>query len=1074
MTNSARILIVEDSLDDAEAYGRLLATVPGRIYHCTVVADAGQALDLLATEAFDCAIIDYSLPGMDGLSLLRRIREALQFLPIVMLTGQARDDLAADVLESGANTYLDKASIDQAELHCAISAAIRSGAAARLVARPGARQVLIIDDNADDREWFVRILKSTSYASFGVVEAESGAAGLALLAAQDFEAIVLDHGLPDLDGLSVLGEIRRKNPFVPVLVITGIGNVTVAVKALQAGASDYLVKSTFDADRLGRSIADCVMKGAIAAKDAEILAKTEALRASEERNRLLLDSLSQDSVIMLDLQGNVASWNATAQRISGYAADEILGKNFAVFFTEEDIAAGVPSQILDIARGAGCHAVEGLRVRKDGSLFHAHVVIDAIRDETGALRGFANVIRDITELAAERAALRLANQRITLATEGGGIGIWDYAVTSGEMVWDAWMFRLYGMLPQPHPWRQDTWLARIHPHDLESVAKAWQDAIAGKTPYNIEFRVVWDDQSQHTLRGCAQLINDGASQGARLIGVNWDVTESRDLAAKLAQHAGRLAEALQAAEQANRAKSRFLAGMSHELRTPLNCILGNARLLRKAGRLQPAEEQRLDSMLTAGTHLLVMIERVLDLSAIETDRIAVQAERLDLRLLASACLDIVRPMAEEKGLSLHLSVAADVARNVVTDPVRLRQILLNLIGNAVKFTRSGGVDLRVRTTANGARMRFDVIDTGPGIPPDGQAVLFQEFGRLQTGEGRSVEGAGLGLALSTRLATLLGGQLGYVDNPGGGSIFWLEMPMLEAESPPEPAVLATAPKPSDTAPRAPAGPLHVLVVDDSEMNLDIAASFIHHLGHKVTCAGSGAEAVAAVQAGHFDLVFMDVQMPDMDGLEATRQIRALPGARGQVPIVALTAQVFTEQLAECRQAGMTGHLGKPFTEAALYSALADIVPGAPAERRLASPSGGEEPGGLAPVIDLDIYKTNTRLLRPDSVVSYLENIAASAASVLAALRRWDGTTEIGADVLRAAHKLAGNVGLFGFTRAADAARRFERAALTRTPDVSILAESLAAALQLSVREANARLVSVRGDASLPAAKCTSC
>jgi PAS domain S-box-containing protein len=1051
------ILIVDDSLDDQDLYARLLRTMPACNYRCSFATDGRHALALIGKTQFDCVLVDYTLPGMNGLSLLQAIRQIENSIPVVMLTGQARDDLAAAILDAGANAYLDKAMIDGQHLHDAIAAAVEACANARQGSAQEKLRLLIIDDCADDREHYARLLKAGHYRSARVIEAPNGEAALALVRSEALEAILLDYGLPGMDGLEVLAQIRCLSPFVPVIFMTGHGNVTVAVKALQSGASDYLVKSMIDAEKLSRTIFDSVLKSAIAAKDAQILATTAALRASEERNRLLLDSLSEDAIIMLDPAGQVQSWNLTSQRIRGYTAEEIIGRNFSVFFLPEDRAAGLPARILDIVRETGRHATEGWRVRKDGSRMFASVVIDAIRDEAGELLGFGNVIRDITDLARERTALHLANERITLATDSGGIGIWDYDIASGEMVWDAWMYRLYGMAPQDGAGAYEVWQLHLHPDDREAAAQALRDSIEGRTPYNMVYRVVWDDGSVHHIRGSGHVTRNAAGEAVRMIGANWDVTESREFTARLAQQAERLAEARDAAETANHAKSRFLAGMSHELRTPLNGILGNARLLRLEGGLQPAQMARVDSMLSAGSHLLEMIHCVLDLSQIETERMTVQAEPVALRVLANACLDMVRNLAQEKGLALNLSVAADVPAQAVADPVRLRQVLLNMLGNAAKFTRRGGIDLRLRTTGCGASLRFDVADTGPGIPQEKQRSLFQDFMRLQSGDGRAAEGAGLGLALSSRLAALMGGRLGHAENPGGGSIFWLELPLLAYEAAEAPREGAGA-----AAPQDPSRKLCVLVVDDSEMNLDIAASFLHIMGHQVSCVGGGAEAVAKVAAEPFDVVFMDVQMPDMDGLEATRRIRALPGAAGQVPVIALSAQVFTDQLDACRQAGMSGHLGKPFTEAALYATLADYVPGAPPDRRSASLPAWGEVEADAPVIDLDVFRTNTRLLRPASVVSYLENIAASAGAVLSALRDWDGSAAIGVDVLQAAHKLAGNVGLFGFARAADAARRFERAARTGTPETRLLAESLAAALKLSIREADEQLAAVRG------------
>ncbi len=1059
MKASVNLLIVSASTDDCDLYGRLLSEVAGVTYQCTFAADAGMALALIGTAVFDCVLVEELLAGMDGLTLVRRIRQTAQFLPLVILAGQARDQLTAFIIEAGACSYIDKASIDRKQLDDAITAAIKAGAHVRRVAVQASLPLSSIDNNAGDCGHFARLLASGRLVP--PVDVSSGMAGLALLREKDFEAILLNFGLPGIDGLEVMAKIRGEWPFVPVVFITGSGSVSLAVDALQTGAGDYLVKSTFDSEGLTRAIATSVMQCELASKDTQIRAKSEALLASEEYNRLLLDSVNEDTVIMLDPDGHVQTWNLASERIRGYTAEQILGQNFSVFFPPEDIAAGVPASILDFARINGRHSMEGWRVRKDGSRMFAGVVINAIRHETGNLIGFAHVVRDITELAAERTALHSANERIRLATDSGGIGIWDYHIGTGEVVWDHWMCRLYGLDPQEKLGGYDVWLRHLHPEDRAAAEQAMSEAIAGTAAFNAAFRIVWKDGSVHHIRGSGHLICDTAGVAVRMIGANWDVTEARELAATLAQQAERVAEARDVAEKASQAKSRFLAGMSHELRTPLNGILGNARLLQLEGGLQPAQIARLDTMLGAGSHLLEMIQCVLDLSEIETDRMALHAAPVDLRVVAKACLDMVRHMAVENGLALNFSVAADVPVLAIADPVRLRQILLNLLGNAAKFTGRGGIDLRLRTTADGASLRFDVADTGPGIPQEKRHRLFQDFMRLQSGDSRAVEGAGLGLALSARLAALMGGQIGHIENPGGGSIFWLELPLLACEA--ADPTCQTADAAQSGIGKNPGQPchLHVLVVDDSEMNRDIASSFVRIMGHEVSCVGSGAEAVSALAATDFDVVFMDVQMPDMDGLEATRKIRALPCASAKVPVIALTAQVFTEQLAECRRAGMSGHLAKPFTAAALYATLAEFVPGAPRDHRSTIVAASDEEEADAPVIDLHVFRTNTRLLKPSSVTSYLANIVAGANAVLAALRAWGGSGEINDDVLKAAHKLAGNVGLFGFARAADAARRFERAARTGAPETRVLGDSLAAILQASIKEAEERLAAAR-------------
>jgi signal transduction histidine kinase len=375
-----------------------------------------------------------------------------------------------------------------------------------------------------------------------------------------------------------------------------------------------------------------------------------------------------------------------------------------------------------------------------------------------------------------------------------------------------------------------------------------------------------------------------------------------------------LRAAKDAAEQGSQAKTRFVAMVTHELRTPLNGILGYAQLLRIEGGLSNRQDAHVGAMMQAGRHLLEMIERVLDFASIETARMELHPAEVSVRDLTEGCIAFVSPMATERVLSLRVVYSHDAPRQIVADPARLRQVLLNLLGNAVKYTDAGGVELRLLAGASPGGLRVEIADTGRGIDEASRDRLFQDFERLDAAT--SVEGTGLGLAIAARIVKLMGGTINYLPNPSGGSVFWFELPTSELESPSLPDPM------KDTSPSS---GRRVLLVDDIKINRDIIGSFLDAAGHTVIMTESGRESVRLASEQQFDLILMDVRMPEMDGLEATRRIRALPDCHGQMPILALTAYTFPDQLAQCRDAGMDGHIPKPVDYETLIQAIDDAI-----------------------------------------------------------------------------------------------------------------------------------------------------
>jgi signal transduction histidine kinase/DNA-binding response OmpR family regulator len=484
--------------------------------------------------------------------------------------------------------------------------------------------------------------------------------------------------------------------------------------------------------------------------------------------------------------------------------------------------------------------------------------------------------------------------------------------------------------------------------------------------------------------------------------------------------------AKEAAEQASEAKSRFLAAITHDLRTPLHGILGYVELLFLDGDLNPTQSQRMEAITAAGQYLLGTINSVLDMSEIEADRVELHPVEIEPHDFIRTCFAVVRPRAEAKGLALVLAPAAAPLR-LYADSTRLQQVVINLLGNAVKFTPTGSVEVRLQPSASGEGIRLEVADTGPGILERHRDKLFQAFERLNTKAVSNIEGMGLGLAIAARLVRLMGGEIGYARNPGGGSVFWVELPQGVVPS----AAVAVA----ASSPTAPTTRLRVLVADDEAMNRSIASGFLSKAGHEVVCVDNGAAAVEAAATVDFDVILMDVRMPVMDGLEATRRIRALPPPRGEICVLAITAHAFVQQIEACRLAGMDGHLAKPFKRAALFAELEKVI----MERRAVAPTAlTVDAEHKLPIFDRTVFREIAELLSAAELEENLTTVITRAEALLSKLRM-PGMQCNERELAEAAHKLAGGAGTLGFLSVAAAAREFEVAADMDTPETMALA-----------------------------------
>jgi signal transduction histidine kinase/DNA-binding NarL/FixJ family response regulator len=519
----------------------------------------------------------------------------------------------------------------------------------------------------------------------------------------------------------------------------------------------------------------------------------------------------------------------------------------------------------------------------------------------------------------------------------------------------------------------------------------------------------------------------------------------RDALTVRLQQATQAAEAARAqAEAAARAKADFLAAMSHEIRTPMTGVLGMADLL-AAEDLGERHRGLVQALQTSGRHLLHVINDILDFSRLEAGGLALERIDFSLPALLEELRSLMLPQAVERGLELRLVPDPQAPPVLRGDPTRLRQVLLNLVGNGLKFTHAGGVTVRVRCVDGAERLRFEVRDTGIGIPAEKRAGLFQAFSQADHSTARRYGGSGLGLAICRHLVQAMGGEIGLDGAPGPGSCFWFEIPYEAGDA-------ALAAEKAAFDPTA-LPPLRVLLAEDVPVNQRLLGEGLGRHGHAVTVVANGEEAVRRAAAGGFDLVLMDMHMPVMDGIEATRRIRRLPPPAGTVPVVALSASVTPGERGRYRAAGMNACVGKPIVWPELFAVLAGLtlgggsaVPPVPEVRETAKP----EP----PLVDRARLAEIGEGLEPETLTMLLTEAMEEAERSLDALREGSGPEQ----VRRAAHSLKGASLNLGLARIAAMAAEIEAQAQRGadvTPVVACLGEAVAATRAAIVADAPA-------------------
>jgi PAS domain S-box-containing protein len=552
------------------------------------------------------------------------------------------------------------------------------------------------------------------------------------------------------------------------------------------------------------------------------------------------------------------------------------------------------------------------------------------QDETGQLiGGFNQLLEDLNQ---REYLLRQSEARLTGLLDETKIHLWAFDGERYTFVNKQW-FDFTGQ-DAADGLTIELWTAVVHPDDLPGATEIWLANWASKTEHDNYFRLrrhdgVYRDFYCHTM---PVMDSEGVFQTFQ--GFNLDITERKQSEAELDKYrhhleqlvdsrTAELASAKDAAEAANRAKSTFLANMSHELRTPMNGVLGMIDMAKR--RMADAKGlDQLDKAKLSAERLLGVINDILDLSKIEAERMVLEAVPLQLADSVENIVSTLGHKATEKGLQLATDLPADLIRQPLKgDPLRLGQILVNLVGNAIKFTEQGSVTVRARSvgeTSETVQVRFEVSDTGIGIGAEAQARLFQSFEQADNSMTRKYGGTGLGLAICKRLVELMGGEIGVESTPGQGSTLWFVVPLKKREQsavPPAPTFSAIT---AEQSLQAEYSGTRILLAEDEPITQEVSRLLLEDVGLVVDVADDGQQALTLAQQNTYALILMDMQMPHLNGVEATMAIRALP-TYAQTPILALTANAFEEDRQVCLDAGMNDHIAKPVDPQKLYETL---------------------------------------------------------------------------------------------------------------------------------------------------------
>ena len=853
-----------------------------------------------AAILMDVVFKDGEVAGSD--TIKRIINKYKESPPVIFIS--VRDDIEArlSAARAGARRYFCKP-LNMEKLIPALD-----GLTERLAT--DSFKVLLIDDDESLLDYYSTILVAAGM----VVETLSEPLTvLDRLNHFNPDVIVSDVYMPECSGPELAQVIRQDDSLVmtPIMFLSTESDINRQLDAMHLGGDDFMVKPIEP-----KHFVSAVMARAKRSRWTNRI--NNDLNSTLRENRFQLTTMNQHVMASTaDISGRITDVNDKFCEISGYSSEELLGQNHRVVKSDYHPDSFYKDMWETISNGRIWNGTICNR-KKGGATYWVESTIVPFLDENGKPYKYVSARTDITKT-------RLNEERLAFAVDGAGDGVWDWDLHSNSMKFSKLYMEMLGYFEDELPHTVDTWLASVHPDDIERAQEKLQKYMDGSDiAYSVEIRLRCKDESYKWILCRGTIVSrDIDNKPLRMIGIHSDITTQKE------SEIG-LVNAREDAENANRAKSQFLSSMSHELRTPMNAIMGFGQLLTmdKDSGLTETQTDFATEIVKAGKHLLELINEILDLSRIEAGRIDLSIETVGLGEVVAESLQLIMPLAQKRGIEIHINqnnndVELDKLQDqlswVRADRSRLRQVLLNLLSNAVKYNRENGKITLACHHSEDNMMRVSITDTGIGIAQEDQTRLFTAFNRLNADD-TDVEGTGIGLVITKNIVELMGGNIGVDSRHDEGSTFWFNLPTDREQLP-----VIKEDTPEILPPTELADEHTILYIEDNPANLRLVAQVMGRMSNiRMWSAHEPLLGLELAEEHKPDLILLDINLPGMNGFEVLKNLRQSP-ATANIPILAISANAMKQDIEKGFNAGFDDYITKPININALMNSVSEAI-----------------------------------------------------------------------------------------------------------------------------------------------------